>query len=149
VAHLAHPKKHAPNCAKVRHLSQYCYEYHGNTPLGRWLITKTDLLAVQAIGYKLRKTAPFVELAITTSELPAATPGRAYKASLQAQGGVPFYDWTITTGQLPPGVLLNRFAGQIVGTPKKAGTFQFTAQVKDYRKESSGASQSLTIVVTK
>jgi hypothetical protein len=124
-------------------------EYHGKTPLGRWVITRTDLLAAQAIGYKLRKTAPFLELAITTSELPPATSGHAYKASVQAEGGVPFYDWTITTGELPPGVLLNRFTGQIIGTPKKVGTFQFTVQLRDYQKESTGVSRSFTIAVAK
>jgi hypothetical protein len=29
-------------------------EYHGIMPLGRWLITRVDLLALEAIGYQLR-----------------------------------------------------------------------------------------------
>ena len=124
-------------------------EYHGKTPLGRWLITKTDLLAAQAIGYKLRKTAPFVELTITTEQLPPATSGRAYKANLVAEGGVPFYDWSITAGELPPGLLLNRFTGQIIGNPKKVGTFQFTIQARDYQKEGTGVSQPFTIAVAR
>lgn len=124
-------------------------EYHGKTPLGRWLITKTDLLAAQAIGYKLRKTAPFVDLAITTENLPGTAPGVAYKATLQAQGGIPFYDWSITTGELPPGLRLNRFTGQIAGSGAKAGSYQFTVGVRDYQKDAKAVSQSFTINVTR
>ena len=30
-------------------------EYHGRTPLARWIITKLDLLCAEAVGYKLRQ----------------------------------------------------------------------------------------------
>ncbi len=32
-------------------------EYHGRMPIGRWLITKLDLLCARAIGYELRDTS--------------------------------------------------------------------------------------------
>jgi hypothetical protein len=44
--------------------------YAGQMPPRRWLITKLDLLAMQAIGYRLRPTSPFEPLAIQTDRLP-------------------------------------------------------------------------------
>ena len=96
-------------------------EYHGNTPFGRWLITKLDLLAAQALGYTLAApTAAFMPLVFANDPLPKAQAfNRPYKTKLQATGGNPVhYDWTIKAGQLPPGILLNRFTGELMGTPK-------------------------------
>ncbi|HEY8751301.1 MAG TPA: Ig domain-containing protein [Tepidisphaeraceae bacterium] len=123
----------------------YGNEYHGKTPNGRWLITRFDLLCAQAIGYKLRKTAPFVDLAVVTDSLPAAAQGKPYKTRLEAEGGVPFYDWTIAASTLPVGLTLNRFTGEIVGTPRKAGTSEITIQVRDYQKDGKPAQKQLKL----
>lgn len=122
-------------------------EYHGKTPYGRWLITRLDLLCAQAVGYKLRKTAAFLPLAIRTEQLPPATRGRKYEAALEAEGGLPVYDWTISDGKLPPGLTLDRYTGQIAGTPRQAGTFKFTARVRDYQKEARPVDRELQITI--
>ena len=71
-----------------------------------------------------------VELAlfIDTSTLPVGTVGASYSASLQASGGGGSYQWSVTAGQLPPGLSLGS-SGAITGTPTTAGTFGFTASV--------------------
>jgi large repetitive protein len=64
--------------------------------------------------------------------LPNATVGQAYSASLQTvtglSGGVPPYTWALTSGSLPQGLALSPSSGIVSGTPSGAGssTFQFS-----------------------
>lgn len=76
-------------------------EFHGRVPLGRWLITKLDLLCAQALGYPLRRTSAFEPLALVSRTLPRATTATAYSAKLRASGGIPFYHWEVVAGALP------------------------------------------------
>jgi phospholipase C len=57
--------------------------------------------------------------------------GAAYSSSLSPAGGVPPYNFSITSGALPPGLALDSSSGAITGTPLTSGTFSFTAQVVD------------------
>jgi hypothetical protein len=56
--------------------------------------------------------------------------GISYKFLLVASGGVQPYTWTISAGQLPPGLTLTT-DGVIEGTPTQLGKFNFTAKVTD------------------
>jgi len=123
------------------------YEFHGYVPLGRWLITKLDLLAAQAIGYKLRPVGPFAPLTLRTDHLPDANRSRPYHATVRAFGGVPSYDWTIADGQLPPGLSLDRFTGEISGQPDRAGTFNFTLHLRDSDAKGFPVTRPLRITV--
>ena len=72
-------------------------------------------------------------LIITTSTLPSGKVGRTYDTSaiLTATGGSGIIRWSINSGSLPPGLLLNSHNGQIWGTPTTLGIFDFTVQVTD------------------
>ncbi len=83
-------------------------------------------------------------LTITTTSLPSGTTGVGYSATLTANGGAGAYNWTITMGTLPAGLSLVASSGLISGTPTKAGTFNFTAQVTD----SAGHTQSTGFSIT-
>jgi hypothetical protein len=115
------------------------YADDGVMPLRRWIITKLDLLAAQAIGYPLRTTmSPFVPPSITNPVSPAGditlaagAKGTAYSGSLTVAGGVPAYNWTVADGVLPPGPTLDSFQGTIEGTPTTSGTYAFEAEVED------------------
>ena len=122
-------------------------EYHGQVPYGRWLITKLDLLCIEAIGYKLRKVDALAPLAIHSDPMPVAFLGRPYQASLKAEGGIPTYDWEVAGGSLPPGLSINSFTGAISGTPAKLGAAAFTIRLRDNTKNARGVSQNLTIIV--
>jgi len=123
-------------------------EYHGKFPYGRWLITRLDLLCARAVGYKLRRTAPFIPLSIRTGKLADAVHWKPYDAPLAAEGGIPFYDWTISQGELPPGMALNRITGAITGTPRKVGRFAFTVMLRDYQRNAQGISRGFVINVS-
>ena len=84
-------------------------------------------------------------LQITTTTLPLAPLNVDYNAQLQATGGVPPYNWYVTSGSLPFGLYLNG-DGSIMGTPYIEDTYDFTIQLYDYFGNS--ASQVLTIIVS-
>ncbi len=123
------------------------YEYYGNSPRKRWLITKLDLFCAQEVGYALRPSSAFASLFFHASALPAAAISIPFSYSLIADGGIPFYDWEITAGALPPGLALDPFTGALTGTPTTNGAFNFTVRVRDYHETGVGLSQSFTMSV--
>jgi hypothetical protein len=86
-----------------------------------------------------------VEPSIVTASLPQAAAGTAYRHELRAKGGVPFYDWQITSGSLPAGLTLDRFTGTI--TPTAAGSHTFTVRLRDYDRLSSSVTKTFTLNV--
>ena len=68
---------------------------------------------------------------ITTTVLSTGEVTVAYSQTLAATGGVGAYTWSVSAGALPGGLTLNAVSGAITGTPTVAGTFTFTAQVRD------------------
>ncbi len=122
-------------------------EYHGLAPARRWFITKLDLLVLHAVGYKLRKTSAFIPLSLTTSTLSSGSVQQPYSQMLSAQGGIPFYNWTIASGTLPDGLTLDSFSGMISGVPTKPGTFTFTARVQEYVASSAGVTAPYTLTI--
>lgn len=70
-------------------------------------------------------------LQIISPPLPDGVVGGFYSNRLQAVGGQPPYNWTISAGALPPELQLNVGTGAITGTPTNAGDFTFTVMVDD------------------
>ncbi|MGP3960230.1 Ig domain-containing protein [Nonomuraea sp. 3N208] len=117
-------------------------------PTRRWMLTKLALLVAENAGWKLnRNLTPFLPPSIVTTSLPQATPGAAYQHTLEAKGGVPFYDWQVTGGSLPAGLSLDRFTGAVTGTPTTAGTSTFTVQLRDYDRLSTPLTRTFTLNV--
>lgn len=77
--------------------------------------------------------------------LPSGTVGVAYAQTLTASGGVAPYTWSIATGALPPGLLLNPATGVVSGTPTQFGGFGFTVQVTDAARQTATRQYSVTI----
>ena len=101
--------------------------------------------ATKPFSITITKPLPLV---ITSPTPPPATVGTSYFANLFANGGCLPYTWSITAGQLPPGLALVKGSNggtTISGTPTATGTFTFTETVTD----SSGvhASQQFSITV--
>jgi Putative Ig domain len=124
------------------------YEYYGSVPQRRWLITKLDLLAAQAVGYRLRSTSAFVPFSVTTQSLQPGQISTPYTASILVRGGIPFYYFAVESGSLPDGLTLNSFTGMITGTPTATGTFNFVVRARDYDSQSSGVAVPFSITIT-
>lgn len=78
-------------------------------------------------------------VSILTSSVPAATQGSEYVTTLNAEGGAGAYNWQLTSGNMPPGLTLDRTTGTVEGIPSESGSFTFTATVND---ESTPLAQS-------
>jgi hypothetical protein len=90
-------------------------------------------------------------LQATTAPLPNGMTATPYSGTLTATGGIQPYTWSLVTGQLPAGLILNAQAGTITGTPILTGTSVFTVQVQDNSQGTGGpakATQQLQITVT-
>ena len=90
-------------------------------------------------------TAPTVSPpAITTSSpLLDADKDLAYSATLEHTVGSGTGTWSIISGALPSGLMLNSSTGEISGTPTVNGSFNFTAKITD-----AGGSDSEAFALT-
>jgi hypothetical protein len=86
-------------------------------------------------------------LGISTASVPGGTVGSAYSATLAASGGTSPYTWSISAGQLPPGLSLASTTGVISGSPSSAGSYSFTAMVTDSASSHNTASQAYTLTI--
>jgi hypothetical protein len=81
----------------------------------------------------------------------AGTVGSAYFQNFFSSGGVGPFTWTITVGELPPGVKQTSpnapqvTGNNLSGTPTKAGTFTFTVKVSDSKGDHATEPGSITI----
>ena len=90
----------------------------------------------------------FAGVTITTTVLPSGTQGLTYSATLTAQSGTGPYTWSITTGALPTGLVLNAQTGVISGMPTANGTFTFTVKVTDSNTPTAeSATQLLSLFI--
>ena len=80
---------------------------------------------------------------INPTTLADGTVGSSYTASLLVTGGVGTVAWSVPSGTLPPGLVLDGLAGQISGTPTSGGIFNFTAQLTD--SNGNYGTQALTL----
>lgn len=77
---------------------------------------------------------PCASVMLTTNHtdyMPAAKVGSAYVVSVIAGGGTPPYTWTLYSGSLPPGLVLDAARGVLRGTPTTAGTYNFFVKLTD------------------
>jgi hypothetical protein len=106
-----------------------------NFPERRWMLNKLTLLIASNAGWKIGKSlTPFLEPEILTTERPVADSGFNYRFALSAQGGVPYYDWTVIEGALPGGFSLNRYTGTLKADPSvntQSGDYTFTVRLRD------------------
>ena len=89
--------------------------------------------------------APDAAPTITTDTLPDGKVGEAYSQTLTANGTTPI-KWSISGGNLPADLSLNKDTGEISGTPTAAGTSTFTVKATN----SAGSNtKELSITITK
>src|SRR5580704_15117675 len=92
---------------------------------------------------------PPAALTISTSSLPAGQTGVAYGAVLAATGGTPPYTWSLTSGTLPAGLMLNASTGAIAGTPTQTvANAPLTFQVADSSAPPGSRSAKLMLTIS-
>jgi hypothetical protein len=84
-------------------------------------------------------------LSISCASPPAGTVGQGYSHAFPATGGTTPYIFSIISGALPPGVVLNSSTGLVGGTPTMAGVFNFTIQVMDATSATASVACFITI----
>jgi hypothetical protein len=88
---------------------------------------------------------PSIEM---TEPLPQGQVGVLYSEFIPWTGGTPTFTWSVTSGQLPPGLELLSSTGNIVGTPEVAAagkTYSFRATLTDSYDATDWFDLSITI----
>jgi hypothetical protein len=91
---------------------------------------------------------PFI---ITTESMPQGKEGAVYTASLTVNSGISPYNWTLASGNLPAGLILNQTTGVLSGTLSKgtAGTSTFMLNVTDSSSPARSAQKTFSIYIEK
>jgi len=87
-------------------------------------------------------------LTITSPTLPNGQFFQMYETTVTATGGTAPYTWSISSGNLPPGLDLASASGEISGIPNANGEYQFTLKVVDSSTTQQSAIQSKAITVS-
>ena len=109
------------------------------------LLAPALLLIANACGSSESNLSGPGVLQILTTELPGAATTTTYSASLIAQGGVSPYTWSLSSGDLPPGLTLQPSTGQIAGMPSQQGSFSFVVRVRDASNSASERQLSVDV----
>lgn len=98
--------------------------------------------------------SPWVELPLEAVEtfaegrLPPAVVGTPYEARFEAQGGYLPYRFSVTSGELPPGLALSA-SGALSGVPVQDGDFAFTVRISDSSRIPRSLSVDASVTVSK
>lgn len=103
-------------------LLKYCDEAYGIVDdINKWADPANDPLDVQKLNGYLQEILGDQPLSITSMRLPDGTIGVQYTGFLSATGGKPPYIWSIYSGTLPDGLLMDSVSGVISGIPTTVG----------------------------
>ena len=106
-------------------------------------VTATD--SVGATGSRAYSVTINPGITIGPATLPASTVGVAYTQSITATGGNGTYTFSVSSGALPTGLVLNASTGALTGTPTASGTFNFTLTATDGLGATGSRAYSLLI----
>lgn len=82
------------------------------------------------LGFSLLAAAQTNPITISTTSPQKAWLRQPYRLKLEAQGGVPPFQWRVTSGELPSGIELG-LDGVLSGAPTSAGEYRFVVTATD------------------
>jgi len=103
--------------------------------------------AATTITKSLSITVNLAPLTIVTTPAMNGYVGVSLSTSVWAIGGKFPYTWSIKSGSLPTGLILDISYGDISGTPSQAGTYNYTVQVKDADNKTANKAFATTISI--
>ena len=109
------------------------------------LVTATSLADGSNTASSQITVTPLLKMAVTATALPGATQGTVYSTDLQAHGGNAPFQWGVTAGTLPAGLVLGKSNGAISGIPTKSGNSNFSITVTDANSRSASGSYSIAV----
>jgi hypothetical protein len=111
---------------------------------------RAHLFSALALAFALLCTLAPAQAAASlrlSGNLGPANVGSQYSAALSVKRGRAPYQFSISAGQLPPGLALNPATGAISGVPSTQGTYSFTVRVTDLPFDGVGSNSfKLTVV---
>jgi hypothetical protein len=110
-------------------------------------VTATDAGSPQNSGSKPYTVVISGPLVLSPATLPNGLIGSNYNQTISASGGTAPYNFTVTSGNLPSGLLLDSLSGTISGTPDTANSYTFTVQATDAGIPQNSGTQSYTVVI--
>jgi len=112
--------------------------------------TVTDSMAV-SVSQPFVITITQPPLKFLTTTLALAKEGIAYSDRISVSGGTTPYTWSIASGTLPTGLILNSGTGYFSGVPAKGtvGSYSFMVSVSDSSPTPITGQQSFSITVEK
>ena len=119
--------------------------------------TDWNQIPIAPMTYQVTIAGNFTPPPVTITDspvLPSGTVETYYDYVFNVSGGSIPYTWTVVSGQLPPGLLLDSLItlsqtdNELAGTPRTTGTFTFTMQVTDGAGNHASKQFTLTIQPT-
>ena len=89
---------------------------------------------------------PILALTPASGALSGGRAGSPLSQTVTASAGTAPYAFSVISGALPPGVVINPVSGTISGTPTATGTFNSTVSAQDTYGATGQASYSITVV---
>lgn len=111
-------------------------------------ITATSVIDSAQHGMGVVTIQAAQKLAVSTSSLSKVTVNTPYHADLAASGGTPPYQWAISAGSLPSGILLQSATGALAGQTIQRGAYAFAVKVTDAASHSATGSLTLAVAET-
>ncbi|MBX3288985.1 MAG: putative Ig domain-containing protein [Acidobacteria bacterium] len=107
--------------------------------------TKTDRPMSGAFDLGAYEHASAAPMQILTGKLSGAVLLRYYDGAVEADGGSGSYVWSISAGDLPPGLRLDTQTGAIRGRARLKGTWTFTLTATDAEQPEISVSREFTV----
>ena len=111
-------------------------------------LTATDSSSPADTGSQPYTIVVSGSLLLAPASLPAAQINVPYSQTISANGGTTPYTYAVTSGVLPPGLVLDPSTGIISGIPTVTNTYIFTITATDSSSPAETGSQTYTIVVS-
>jgi hypothetical protein len=109
-------------------------------------VTDQSGSATRAFTLRINSAVPLI-ITVPGPTATSGTVGVAYRQNLFGDGGETPYSWSITGGQLPPGLKIVSASNgnRIEGTPTTRGTFTFTLTLRDQGGQRVDQQTTITI----